>query len=92
MRLDLFGDILRIKIPGLLLCELAALEQLGECFYPPHVSSSMKASQQPSCLSQAPTLTTAVFNPQNFFPLLALILDVHSSIFLSNKLLLSTTL
>lgn len=92
MRLDLFGDILRIKIPHLLLYELAALEQLGECFHPPHVSSSMKASQQPSYLSQAPPLTTAVFKPQDFFPLLALILDVHSSIFLSNKLLLSTTL
>lgn len=91
MRLDLFGDILRIKILGLLLCELAALEQLGECFHPPHVSSSMKASQQPSCLSQAPPPTTAVFKPL-FFPLLALILDVHSSIFLSNKVLLSTTL
>lgn len=62
MRLDLFGDILRIKIPGLLLCELAALEQLGECFHPPHVSSSMKASQPGStsdhCCIQTSILPT----------------------------------
>lgn len=83
---DRLRDIMRIKTPGLLLCEVATGV---DCFHLPP-ASSLKASWQPSHLSPGlPPLMAAVFTHQkSFLPLVF----IYPSIFLSNNLLLSITL